>query len=159
MSLNKLSTCLWFNNKDAMDAAEHYTSIFNSAPGQPASGPKSSIHHTQRFPEDPALCHGAEPGSVMVVDFDLRGQRFVGLNGGDQGWGFNAAVSFQIFCEDQDEVDHFWEKLSEGGDVSKQECGWLADKFGVTWQVIPRSEPVLVNTDVFRRKTRDPEKT
>ena len=138
MSGHKITTCLWFNNNDAEDAAQYYTSIFNSAPGITPSTPPSKINQTQRYPDDPALCHGSEPGSVMVVQFDLRGQPFVGLNGGDQGWKFTTAVSFQIHCDNQEEVDHFWEKLREGGDPSKQECGWLADKFGVSWQVVPK---------------------
>lgn len=73
----------------------------------------------------------------MVVAFEISGQHFVGLNGGPAAWSFNESISFQVDCEDQAEVDHFWEKLSEGGDPTKQRCGWVSDKFGVSWQVVP----------------------
>lgn len=116
MSLNKITACLWFDNQ-AEEAANFYTAIFKN----------SSIKHIQRFTESGQEFHGKTPGSVMVVAFDLNGHPFVALNGGPQ-FKFNEAVSFQITCEDQEEVDYFWEKLGEGGDVKKQQCGkqfWL----------------------------------
>jgi len=118
MSLNKLTACLWFDNQ-AEEAANFYTSIFKN----------SSIKYVQRFTESGQEFHGKEPGSVMVVAFELSGHPFVALNGGPQ-FKFNEAVSFQISCEDQEEVDYFWEKLSEGGDANKQQCGeliWLCE--------------------------------
>jgi predicted 3-demethylubiquinone-9 3-methyltransferase (glyoxalase superfamily) len=125
MSLNKITTCLWFDGQ-AEEAANHYTSIFKN----------SSIITTQRYTDAGTETHGREPGSVMVVEFELNGQRFVGLNGGPH-FKFSPAISFQIDCHDQDEVDYYWEKLGEGGDESTRQCGWLADKFGVSWQVVP----------------------
>ena|SRR5947207_5476612 len=111
MSLNKITACLWFDNQ-AEEAANFYTSIFKD----------SSIKHVQRYTESGQEFHGKPPGSVMVVAFELNGHPFVALNGGPL-FKFNEAVSFQITCEDQEEVDYFWEKLSEGGDVKKQQCG------------------------------------
>lgn len=106
---SKITTCLWFNNKEAEDAASHYVHIFNNAPTS-SSHPASEVRYTTRF--RPA---GQETDSVMTVEFSLRGQRFVGLNGGEQGWSFSPAVSFEVNCADQDEVDYFWAALGEGG--------------------------------------------
>jgi predicted 3-demethylubiquinone-9 3-methyltransferase (glyoxalase superfamily) len=89
-----------------------------------------------RYGEAGKEIHGKEPGSAMMVAFELDGQPFTALNGGPQ-FTFNEAVSFQISCETQAEVDHYWEKLSEGGDEKAQQCGWLKDRFGVSWQVVP----------------------
>ena len=110
---------LWFDNQ-AEEAANLYVSLF----------PKSKIHGV--------TCHGeagpGEPGSVMTVDFELDGRPFVALNGGPQ-FQFTEAISFLINCESQDEVDELWEKLSDGGE--KGPCGWLKDRYGVSWQVVP----------------------
>jgi predicted 3-demethylubiquinone-9 3-methyltransferase (glyoxalase superfamily) len=115
----KTVPCLWFDGQ-AEQAAEHYTAIF----------PNSSVGEVTRYgPGSPA-----PEGSVMTVSFSLDGQQFVGLNGGPQ-FTFSEAISFQIFCADQDEVDHYWERLSEGGQHSQ--CGWLKDRFGLSWQVVP----------------------
>jgi len=78
-----------------------------------------------------------EEGTVMTVDFDIEGQKFVALNGGPV-FKFNEAISFQVLCETQEEVDYYWEKLSEGGDEKAQQCGWLKDKYGVSWQIVPK---------------------
>jgi predicted 3-demethylubiquinone-9 3-methyltransferase (glyoxalase superfamily) len=113
------TTCLWFDGQ-AEEAADHYASIFED----------STIGRVGRYSEA-----GPGPaGSVMAVEFELNGQKFVGLNGGPD-FKFNEAISFQIFCRDQDEVDYYWDKLTEGGEEGP--CGWLKDKFGVSWQVIP----------------------
>ncbi|KAM5352668.1 hypothetical protein ACJ41O_005390 [Fusarium nematophilum] len=128
MSLGKISTCLWFDNQ-AEEAANHYVSIF---------APNSSITSTQRYSSAGQEHHGREPGSVMVVEFTLRGHHFVALNGGPAQWKFSEAISLMVDCADQAEVDHFWGRLGEGADASRQQCGWLADKFGVAWQVTPR---------------------
>jgi predicted 3-demethylubiquinone-9 3-methyltransferase (glyoxalase superfamily) len=125
MSFGKITPCLWFDGQ-AEDAAKHYTAIF----------PNSKIITTQRYTDAGQDIHGREPGSVMVVEFELNGLRFVGLNGGPL-FKFSEAVSFQIHCDNQDEVDHYWEKLGEGGDEAKRVCGWLADKFGLSWQIVP----------------------
>jgi predicted 3-demethylubiquinone-9 3-methyltransferase (glyoxalase superfamily) len=113
------TTCLWFDGQ-AEEAAEYYTSIF----------PKSKIGEIGRYTE----AGPGEPGSVVAVEFEINGQKFVGLNGGPE-FKFNEAISFQIFCKDQDEVDHYWNTLTEEGEESV--CGWLKDKYGVSWQVIP----------------------
>ena len=127
MSLSKITIFLWFDGK-AEEAANHYTSIFSD----------SKINRTTRYLKAGSETHGQTPGSVMSVEFELNGHPFVALNGGPM-LKFSGATSFQIHCKDQAEVDHFWSKLTEGGDESKQRCGWLEDKFGVTWQVVPNA--------------------
>ncbi|GAA4989730.1 VOC family protein [Kineococcus glutinatus] len=112
--------CLWFDGQ-AEQAAEHYVSIF----------PNSTILSTTRTP---AGVPDGEEGAVMVVEFSLDGQRYVGLNGGPQ-FTFSEAVSFQVHCADQAEVDHYWGRLTEGGEEGP--CGWLKDRFGLSWQVVP----------------------
>jgi predicted 3-demethylubiquinone-9 3-methyltransferase (glyoxalase superfamily) len=115
----KTVPCLWFDGQ-AEQAAAHYTAIF----------PRSEVLGVTRYaPGTP----GPE-GSVMTVSFSLDGQRFVGLNGGPQ-FSFTEAISFQVLCTDQDEVDYYWSRLSEGGEEGP--CGWLKDRFGVSWQVVP----------------------
>jgi predicted 3-demethylubiquinone-9 3-methyltransferase (glyoxalase superfamily) len=119
----KLAPCLWFDTQ-AEDAAKHYTSIFKN----------SKIVATSHYGKEGFEIHGKKAGTVMVVEFELEGQRFVALNGGPQ-FKFDEAVSFQIYCGDQKEVDYFCEKLSAGGQQGP--CGWLKDKFGLSWQVTP----------------------
>lgn len=121
----KITPCLWFDHQ-AEDAASFYCGIF----------PGSGIVSVTRYTEAGFELHGKPAGSVMTVSFELDGQPFVGLNGGSL-FRFNEAVSFQIGCADQTEVDHYWEKLGAGGDPAAQQCGWLKDKFGVSWQVAP----------------------
>jgi predicted 3-demethylubiquinone-9 3-methyltransferase (glyoxalase superfamily) len=112
--------CLWFDT-EAEQAAEFYTSIW----------PDAEILGVLRYgEEDPA-----REGTVLTVNWRLGDTEYVGLNGGPQNWSFSEAISFQIMCADQAEVDHFWDRLSEGGE--EQPCGWLKDKFGVCWQVVP----------------------
>ncbi|HET7320962.1 MAG TPA: VOC family protein [Longimicrobiaceae bacterium] len=120
-----IAPCLWFDDQ-AEAAALLYTSVF----------PNSKITSVSRYGEAGKEIHGKEPGSVMTVAFELDGQPFTALNGGPL-FTFSEAVSFQIDCETQAEVDHYWEKLSEGGDEKAQQCGWLKDRFGVSWQVVP----------------------
>ncbi|NJC67730.1 VOC family protein [Planosporangium flavigriseum] len=121
MTTNGLTTCLWFDGQ-AEEAANHYTSIFkNSKLG--------------------SVSHNAAGGAVLTVEFELNGQRFVALNGGPQ-FTFNESISFQIFCADQDEVDYYWNRLRQGGRESQ--CGWLKDRYGVSWQVIPAVLPDLI---------------
>lgn len=124
-SLQKITPCLWFDDQ-AEAAAAFYTGIF----------PSSRITDVSRYGEVGQEIHGRPPGSVMVVAFELEGQSFTALNGGP-AFTFNEAISFQIGCETQQEVDFYWEKLSQGGDEKAQQCGWLKDKFGVSWQVVP----------------------
>ena len=129
----KISPCLWFDDQ-AEDAAKFYTGIFRN----------SKIVKIARYGKVGQEIHGRRAGSVMTVDFELDGQTFTGLNGGPQ-FKFNEAISLQVFCETQQELDHYWDKLSEGGDASAQQCGWLKDKFGVSWQVVPTVLQELVS--------------
>jgi len=119
--------CLWFDGQ-AEEAAQHYTSIF----------PNSSIGATTRYGPDMPM----PEGSAMTVSFLLDGQEYVGLNGGPE-FKFSEAISFQIMCADQEEADHYWNGLTEGGEESM--CGWLKDKFGVSWQVVPTELLSLVS--------------
>lgn len=120
--MSKISPCLWFDG-DAEDAAKLYTSLF----------PDSRIDTVQRSPADnPSTPEGA----VLTVEFTLAGQKFIGLNGGPE-FKFTEAVSFTIDCEDQAEVDRYWDALiADGGEPSQ--CGWLKDRFGLSWQVVPK---------------------
>ena len=121
--MQKITPFLWFND-NAQEAVKFYASIFKD----------SKIGRIARYGEEAAEKTGRPKGSVMTVEFELEGQRFVGLNGGPM-FKFTEAVSFVVNCETQEEVDYFWEKLSEGGEKSR--CGWLTDKFGLSWQVVP----------------------
>ncbi|KAL4723660.1 hypothetical protein ACLX1H_009302 [Fusarium chlamydosporum] len=132
MSLGKITTCLWFQDQ-AEEAANYYTSIF---------APNSKITTAQSHA--PA---GQETKKPMVVQFELQGHTFVALNGGSAPWQFNEAISLMINCKDQAEVDHFWDKLSENGDASRQRCGWLADRYGVSWQVVPTALKNLLGSE------------
>jgi predicted 3-demethylubiquinone-9 3-methyltransferase (glyoxalase superfamily) len=132
----KIITNLWFDS-DAEEAATHYTSVF----------PNSRIVTTTPYPENAP----GPTGSAMTVEWEIDGQRFVGINGGPE-FTFNEAISLQILCEDQAEVDYYWEKLSEGG--SEGPCGWLKDRFGLSWQVIPRALPGLFSGDDPERARR-----
>jgi predicted 3-demethylubiquinone-9 3-methyltransferase (glyoxalase superfamily) len=123
--MQKIKPCLWFND-EAEEAAEFYTSIFAN----------SKIIGISRYGEAGYEVHGRPAGSVMTAEFELDGQAFTALNGGPI-FKFNEAVSFQVMCETQKEVDYYWEKLSEGGNESAQQCGWLKDKYGLSWQVVP----------------------
>ena len=122
----KIAPCLWFDDK-AEEAAKHYTGIFKN----------SKIRKTSYYTEVGREVHGRKPGSVMTVDFEVDGQSFTALNGGPD-FKFNEAISLQIFCETQKEIDDYWDRLAQGGDPKAQQCGWLKDKFGVSWQVVPR---------------------
>lgn len=126
-NVHRIRPCLWFDDQ-AEEAANFYTGIF----------PNSRIVGMSRYTEAGQEVHRRTPGSVMVVEFELDGQRFTALNGGPV-FRFNEAISFQIDCETQDEVDRYWAELSEGGDPAAQQCGWLQDKYGVSWQVVPRA--------------------
>jgi predicted 3-demethylubiquinone-9 3-methyltransferase (glyoxalase superfamily) len=123
----KITTCLWFDGQ-AEEAARFYTSIFRN----------SSIGTITRYGEAGKEVHGRPAGSVMTVSFELEGRPFTALNGGPL-FKFNEAVSFVIHCGTQDEVDYFWERLSDGGDPKAQQCGWLKDRYGLSWQVVPEA--------------------
>lgn len=125
-TINTLVPCLWFDT-EAEDAANYYTGIFKN----------SKITQVNRYSEAGMEFHKREPGSVLIVAFELDGQPFTALNGGPN-FKFNEAISFQVMCDTQEEVDHFWDRLSVGGDPNSQQCGWLKDKYGVSWQIVPR---------------------
>ena len=136
---SKIAPCLWFDNQ-AEDAARFYTGIFKD----------SKIVAVSRYGEAGQEVHGQKPGTVMTVAFELEGQSFTALNGGPV-FKFNEAISLQITCESQEEVDHYWNKLSAGGDEKAQQCGWLKDRFGVSWQVVPRALiEMLLDTDAAK---------
>ena len=124
--IQRITPCLWFDDQ-AEEAARLYTGIF----------PNSRIGQISRYGEAGHQFHGKPPGSVMTVAFELDGQTFTALNGGPL-FKFNEAISFQVNCETQEEVDHYWSKLSAGGDEAAQQCGWLKDRFGASWQIVPR---------------------
>lgn len=132
--MQKITPFLWFNTQ-AEEAINFYTSIFKN----------SKIVSIKRYPEGPldGPMKGLE-GKVITGVFELEGQRFMALDGGPY-FQPNGAVSFYIECETQEEVDHFWDKLSEGGDPKTQQCGWLQDKFGFSWQVVPTLLPKLLS--------------
>ena len=121
----KIVPCLWFDDK-AEEAAKYYIGIFKN----------SRINLTTRYSTAGQETHRKPPGSVMMVDFELDGQRFTALNGGPE-FKFNEAVSLQIYVDDQQELDYYWDKLAAGGDPAAQVCGWLKDKYGLSWQVVP----------------------
>jgi predicted 3-demethylubiquinone-9 3-methyltransferase (glyoxalase superfamily) len=128
----RITPCLWFDT-EAEEAAKYYTGIFKN----------SKIGKITHYGEAGRETHKRPPGSVLTVAFELDGVQFTALNGGPL-FKFNEAVSFQIICKDQKEVDYYWEKLTAGGDPSAQVCGWLKDKFGLSWQVVPSIMPDLV---------------
>ena len=125
MQMQKITPCLWFDNQ-AEEAAKFYTAIFHN----------SKITSITHYGEAGQEVHGRPAGTVMAVAFELAGQAFTALNGGPM-FTFNEAISFQVSCETQKEVDYYWEKLAEGGETKAQQCGWLKDKYGASWQVIP----------------------
>jgi len=131
--MSQLRPNLWFNG-NAEEAARFYTGIFKD----------SKMGGVTRFTEVSREQHGQEPGSVMTVGFELNGTPFIGLNGGPM-FKFTEAVSFEIPCDDQAEVDYYWDRLSEGGDPDAQACGWLKDKFGLSWQVVPKGWEAMLN--------------
>ncbi|MDN4543790.1 MULTISPECIES: VOC family protein [unclassified Pseudomonas] len=123
--VQKLTPCLWFDDQ-AEDAAKFYCSIFDH----------SKITGMTHYGKAGFEFHGRPEGSVMTVSFELDGQSFTGLNGGPL-FKFSEAISFQVNCQTQDEVDHYWGNLSAGGVPEAQQCGWLKDKFGLSWQIVP----------------------
>ena len=123
--IQRITPCLWFDDQ-AEQAVEFYLSIFAN----------SRIISLSRYGEAGQEIHGRPPGSVMTVAFELDGQAFTALNGGPL-FTFNDAISLQVSCQDQAQVDHYWDQLSAGGDPAAQQCGWLKDRYGVSWQIVP----------------------
>lgn len=132
-NIQLITPCLWFGDQ-AEEAAEFYTAIFSN----------SQIVNITRYGEAGHEIHGKPAGTVMTVAFELNGQPFTALNGGP-AFQFNEAISFQVICQAQEEVDDYWEKLSAGGDETAQQCGWLKDRYGVSWQIIPNILLKLLN--------------
>jgi len=122
-----IQPCLWFDT-EAEAAAKHYVSIF----------PNAKLGKISRYGKEGKEIHGKEAGSVMTVAFEIEGLKFLALNGGPL-FKFTEAISFQILCDTQADVDYFWSKLADGG--SEGQCGWLKDKFGLSWQVVPTALP------------------
>lgn len=138
--IQKIQTNLWFDTQ-AEDAAKFYVSIFKN----------SGIRRITRYGKERHEIDGISEGTVMTVEFHLEGKEFVALNGGTQ-FKFTEAISFIVNCESQEELDYYWEKLSEGGDENAQVCGWLKDKFGVSWQIVPDNLTEMISDP-------DPEKS
>ena len=139
---SKITPCLWFDDQ-AEAAAKFYTGIFKN----------SKIVKVSRYGKAGQEITRRPPGSVMTVAFELDGQPFTALNGGPV-FKFNEAISLQVMCESQDEVDYYWEKLSAGGDERAKQCGWLKDRYGVSWQVVPTALLDLVGDPNSERSER-----
>lgn len=131
-TIQKIIPCLWFDSQ-AEEAAKFYVSVFERA----------RIVRITRYGEEGQEVHGQKPGSIMTVAFELDGEPFTALNGGPH-FKFNEAISLQVMCETQDEIDRYWGKLSAGGDETAQQCGWLKDRYGLSWQIVPALLPDLV---------------
>jgi predicted 3-demethylubiquinone-9 3-methyltransferase (glyoxalase superfamily) len=130
--MGRIVPCLWFDG-NAEEAVRLYTSVF----------PNSHIGAVSRYGEATSNVSGRPKGSVLTIAFDLDGQEFTALNGGPM-FKFNEAISFQVYCQTQQKLDHYWNRLSEGGDPSAQQCGWLKDRFGVSWQIVPKAMAKMV---------------
>jgi predicted 3-demethylubiquinone-9 3-methyltransferase (glyoxalase superfamily) len=141
-AIQRISPCLWFD-KEAEDAAKFYVSIFEH----------SRITRISHYGKEGQEIHGKPPGSVLTVVFELDGTNFTALNGGPS-FKFNEAISLQVSCETQEEIDRYWEGLSAGGDPKAQQCGWLKDRFGVSWQVIPAILPALIDDENTKKADR-----
>ncbi|MBI1937938.1 MAG: VOC family protein [Ignavibacteriales bacterium] len=131
--MQKITPFLWFDN-NAEEAVNFYTSVFKD----------SKIKKAVRYDEESSKAAGRPEGMVMTMEFEIEGQRFAAINGGPY-FKFTEAVSFVVNCESQEEINYYWEKLSEGGDKKAQQCGWLKDKFGLSWQIVPAMLPELLN--------------
>lgn len=125
-TIQRITPCLWFES-EAEPAARFYCAVF----------PDSRITAVSRYGEAGFEVHGRPAGSVLTVTFDLAGQSFMALNGGPL-FRFTEAVSLVVHCDSQAEIDHYWTALGEGGDPAAQQCGWLKDRYGLSWQVVPR---------------------
>jgi predicted 3-demethylubiquinone-9 3-methyltransferase (glyoxalase superfamily) len=143
LTAKKITPCLWFDTQ-AEEAAKFYASVFKN----------SKIGKVSRYGKEGFEVHGKKAGTVMTVEFELEGQKFLALNGGPH-FKFNEAVSFQVPCETQEEIDYFWSTLAKDGEEGR--CGWLKDKFGLSWQVFPRALPEMLtdgNSETAQRVMR-----
>lgn len=139
-TIQKITPTLWFNN-NAEEAVQFYLTVFKN----------SSIGKISYYGKAGFDIHKRPEGTVMAIEFEILGQRFVALNGGPV-FTFNEAISFIVNCETQNEIDYYWEKLTEGGDPKAQVSGWLKDKFGVSWQVVPSLLQKLLTSPDEERK-------
>jgi predicted 3-demethylubiquinone-9 3-methyltransferase (glyoxalase superfamily) len=143
LTAKKITPCLWFDTQ-AEEAAQFYASVFKN----------SKIGKVSRYGKEGFEVHGKKAGTVMTVEFEIEGQKFLALNGGPH-FKFNEAVSFQVPCETQEEIDYFWSELAKDGEEGR--CGWLKDKFGLSWQVFPRALPEMLtdgNSETAQRVMR-----
>ena len=140
--IQKITPCLWFDDQ-AEQAAKFYTEVFKN----------SRIKKISRYGKEGYEIHHRPEGSVMTVEFELDGQTFTALKGGPI-FKLNEAISFQVDCATQEEVDYYWEKLSEGGDEKAQQCGWLKDKYGLSWQIVPRVLVEMLNDPDAKKSQR-----
>jgi predicted 3-demethylubiquinone-9 3-methyltransferase (glyoxalase superfamily) len=140
--MGKITPFLWFDTQ-AEEAVKFYTSIFRN----------SRIAAVTHYGPEGAEVSGRPAGTVMTIGFQLEGQDFVALNGGPY-FTFNEAVSFVVHCESQEELDYFWNRLSAGGDEKAQQCGWLKDKYGLSWQIVPRELGDLVGNPSSEKSRR-----
>ena len=138
----RIRPCLWFDDQ-AEEAARFYTRVFRN----------SRIVRIARYGEAGVEIHGRPAGSVMTVEFEIDGQPFTALNGGPV-FTFNEAISLEVHCDTQEEIDYYWTELSAGGDPRAQQCGWLKDRFGVSWQVVPSMLAALVTDPESERSQR-----
>ncbi len=139
-TLQKIASCLWFNDQ-AEEAAKYYVSIFNN----------SKITRTAHYGKEGFDIHKKPEGSILTVEFEIEGQPFLALNAGP-AFKFNEAISFVVNCETQEEINYYWDRLSAGGDPGAQQCGWLKDKYGVSWQVVPAALSIMM-ADPHTEKT------
>jgi predicted 3-demethylubiquinone-9 3-methyltransferase (glyoxalase superfamily) len=128
---NQFTICLWFDDQ-AEEAVQFYTGVFKN----------SGIDSISRYGKEGFEIHGRKEGSVMTIGFHMNGQSFTALNGGPV-FRFTEAISFQVFCDTQEEIDYYWSKLTDGGE--EVQCGWLKDRFGISWQIIPAILPQLMS--------------
>jgi len=133
-TIQKITPFLWFDSQ-AVEAVNFYTSIFNN----------SKIVNIARYGDEAAKASGRPKGSIMTIAFQLEGQDFVALNGGPV-FEFTEAMSFVVRCGSQEELDYYWEKLSDGGDEKAQRCGWLKDRYGISWQIVPTALGELLSS-------------
>ena len=138
----RITPCLWFDQQ-AQEAATFYTGVFKN----------SKITQVLRYGDAGQEVHGQKPGSVMMVVFELDGQAFSALNGGPD-FQFNEAISFQVGCDSQQEIDYYWDQLSAGGAPEAQQCGWLKDRYGASWQIVPRAIDELLGSGDPARSNR-----
>jgi predicted 3-demethylubiquinone-9 3-methyltransferase (glyoxalase superfamily) len=138
-TMQKITPNLWFDNQ-AEEAARYYVSIFKN----------SKIGRISYYGSEGQEITKKKPGEVLTIEFELDGQQFLGLNAGPM-FKFSEAISFIVYTEDQEETDYYWNKLKEGGDPKAQVCGWLKDKYGLSWQIVPSIIPKLIS-DPDRKK-------